>query len=108
MYDENGYLKILMPEDFAVQNSMNHFCRCCGANLWAPAVKQNDNRIFFQKPKKKIQKWKKISHFTGLERKKPGNLFWVLKGREEVYKTENMITDEEIEEMEAVGPKIYL
>lgn len=106
VYDENGYLKILMPEDFAVQNSMNHFCRCCGANLWAPAVKQNDNRIFFQKPKKKIQKWKKISHFTN-RAKKARKSVWVLKGREEVYKTENMITDEEIEEMEAVGPRRY-
>ena len=96
VYDENGYLKILTPEDFAVQNSVNHFCRCCGAVLWAPTVKQMDNRIFFQKPKKKIKKWKKISHFSN-RAKKARKSVWIMRGREEVYKKENMITDEEVE-----------
>ena len=106
VYDENGYLKILTPEDFAVQNSVNHFCRCCGAVLWAPTVKQMDNRIFFQKPKKKIKKWKKISHFSN-RAKKARKSVWIMRGREEVYKKENMITDEEVEEMEIVGPRRY-
>ena len=30
-----------------------------------------------------------------------------MRGREEVYKKENMITDEEVEEMEIVGPRRY-
>lgn len=103
--DDGGY-KILQPEDFAVQNTANHSCRCCGTILWAPTCRLLDTRILFHKPKEKNRKWKKISHFTN-RAKKGRKSVWVMESREEIYKRENNITDEEVEEMDIYCPRRY-
>lgn len=106
IYDENGNIKALLPEDFAVQNTANRFCRCCRTALWAPTCKLIDDRILFRKPKKKKRKWKKISHFTN-RAKKARKSVWVMDSREALYKKENQITDEEVEELSVTGPRRY-
>lgn len=104
--DTTGNYRILMPEDFAQQNSANRFCRCCGEVLWMPACEPADNRIMYRKPKKKPKKWKKISHYANRAMKGRKSV-WVMRGREELYKEINQLTDEEIEEMDIYGPRRF-
>lgn len=106
IFNEDGNIKTFFPEDFAVQTSANRFCRCCGTILWAPTCKLIDDRILFHKPKKRKKKWKKISHYTN-RAKKARKSVWVMDFREELYKQQNQITDEEIEEMNVTGPRRY-
>lgn len=103
---EDGELRILLPEDFAVRNSQNNTCRCCGAELWAPACRPADNRILFWNKKKKPMKWKKISHFSNRAQKARKSV-WVMRSRENIYQKQNHITEEEIEEMDIYGPRRY-
>lgn len=106
-YDpDSGKYRVLMPEDFAQQTSVNRFCRCCGEALWTPACKPVDERILFQKPKPKEKKWMKISHYTN-KAKKAKKTVWVLRSREQRYKAFYDINDEDVEEMEFFGPRRF-
>lgn len=99
-------IKVLLPEDFAVRNSQNNVCRCCGASLWTPACQTLDTRLLFYGKKKKQKKWRKISHFSNRAQKARKSV-WVMRGREEIYIEQNKITAEEIEEMDEYGPRRY-
>lgn len=104
--ETTGEYRVLMPENFAQQNSANRFCRCCGEILWMPACEPVDNRIMYWKPKEKPKKWKKISHYANRAMKGRKSV-WVMKGREMLYKELNQLTDEEIEEMDIYGPRRF-
>lgn len=99
-------IKVLLPEDFAVRNSQNNVCRCCGASLWTPACQALDTRLLFYGKQKKQKKWRKISHFSNRAQKARKSV-WVMRGREERYIEQNKITAEEIEEMDEYGPRRY-
>lgn len=99
-------IRVLQPEDFAVRNTQNNTCRCCGTSLWAPACKPIDNRILFYDNTAKKGKWKKISHFSN-RAKKARKTVWVMKNREMLYLKQNKITNEEVEEMDGFGPRRY-
>ena len=99
-------IKVLLPEDFAVRNSQNNVCRCCGASLWTPACQALDTRLLFYGKKKKQKKWRKISHFSNRAQKARKSV-WVMRGREKIYIEQNKITAEEIEEMDEYGPRRY-
>lgn len=106
-YDaENGRYRVLCPEDFAQQSTANRFCRCCGTALWTPACKPIDQRMLFQKPREKIKRWKKISHFTN-KAKKARKSVWVMTSREKQYKALHDIDDADVEEMEFYGPRRF-
>lgn len=106
-YDqENGRYRVLLPEDFAQQSTMNRFCRCCKTALWTPACENVDHRIMFHKPKPKQKKWKKISHFTN-KAKKARKSVWVLSSRERQYKLLHDIDDGDVEEMDYNGPRRF-
>jgi len=104
--EDTGEVRIMQPEDFSSQTTANHFCRCCGAMMWTPSSRPVDDRIMFQKPKPKAKKWKKISHFTN-RAKKARKSVWVMDSREEIYRKQNKVTKEEIEEMEPYGPRRF-
>ena len=57
---DEGEIRVLLPEDFAVQNTQNNTCRCCGTSLWAPSCKPIDTRILFYDKARRRGKWKKI------------------------------------------------
>lgn len=99
-------IKVLLPEDFAVRNSQNNVCRCCGASLWTPACQALDTRLLFYGKQKKQKKWRKISHFSNRAQKARKSV-WVMRGREKRYIEQNKITAEEIEEMDEYGPRRY-
>lgn len=99
-------IKVLLPEDFAVRNSQNNVCRCCGASLWTPACQALDTRLLFYGKQKKQKKWRKISHFSNRAQKARKSV-WVMRGREKKYIEQNKITAEEIEEMDEYGPRRY-
>lgn len=105
--DQNtGEYRVLMPEDFAQQNTANRFCRCCGEALWAPSCKPIDTRILFHKPKPKKKRWRKISHFSNRAMKGRKSV-WILNSWEQEYLNENKVTEEEIEEMDTYGPRRF-
>lgn len=104
--DDTGAIRILQPEDFAGQTTLNTICRCCKTALWMPACEPVDDRIMFNRPKKKVGKWVKISHFSNRARKGRKSV-WVMKSRRETYKEKNGISEEEIEEMNGYGPRRY-
>jgi len=103
---DEGEIRVLLPEDFAVQNTQNNTCRCCGTSLWAPSCKPIDTRILFYDKARRRGKWKKISHFSN-RAKKARKTVWVMKNREMLYREQNKITEEEVEEMEEYGPRRY-
>lgn len=103
---DEGEIRVLLPEDFAVQNTQNNTCRCCGTSLWAPSCKPIDTRILFYDKARRRGKWKKISHFSN-RAKKARKTVWVMKNREMLYREQNKITEEEVEEMEEFGPRRY-
>ena len=103
---DEGEIRVLLPEDFAVQNTQNNTCRCCGTSLWAPSCKPIDTRILFYDKARRRGKWKKISHFSN-RAKKARKTVWVMKNREMLYREQNKITKEEVEEMEEYGPRRY-
>ena len=103
---DEGEIRVLLPEDFAVQNTQNNTCRCCGTSLWAPSCKPIDTRILFYDKSRRRGKWKKISHFSN-RAKKARKTVWVMKNREMLYREQNKITEEEVEEMEEYGPRRY-
>ena len=103
---DEGEIRVLLPEDFAVQNTQNNTCRCCGTSLWAHSSKQKDTRILFYDKARRRGKWKKISHFSN-RAKKARKTVWVMKNREMLYREQNKITEEEVEEMEEFGPRRY-
>ncbi|MBQ3512169.1 MAG: hypothetical protein IJA32_00010 [Lachnospiraceae bacterium] len=103
--DLGGY-RVLKPEDFAQQSTMNRFCRCCKTALWTPACENIDHRIMFYKPKPKPKRWKKISHFTN-KAKKARKSVWVLASKEAEYKLLNGIDDEDVEDMDYNGPRRF-
>lgn len=103
---DEGEIRVLLPEDFAVQNTQNNTCRCCGTSLWAPLCKPIDTRILFYDKARRRGKWKKISHFSN-RAKKARKTVWVMKNREMLYREQNKITEEEVEEMEEYGPRRY-
>lgn len=103
---DEGEIRVLLPEDFAVQNTQNNTCRCCGTSLWAPSCKPIDTRILFYDKARRRGKWKKISLFSN-RAKKARKTVWVMKNREMLYREQNKITEEEVEEMEEYGPRRY-
>ncbi len=104
--EATGTYRILLPEDFAQQTAANHSCRCCRTALWAPSCEPVDDRILIRKPKAKKQRWKKISHFANRAMKGRKSV-WVMESREEIYKSVNEVTDEEIEDMDRYGPRRF-
>lgn len=103
---EETELRALLPEDFAVRNTQNYTCRCCGTPLWTPACRPIDTRILFNRKKMRKKKWKKISHFTNRAQKARKSV-WVMRSRETLYCKENGITEEEVEVMDEYGPRRY-
>ena len=103
---DEGEVRVLLPEDFAVRNTHNNTCRCCGTSLWAPSCKPRDDRILFYDTGKKKGKWKKISHFSN-RAQKGRKTVWVMRNRERLYLKQNKITEEEVEEMDEYGPRRY-
>lgn len=107
LFDTNiGRYRTLKPEDFAVQNSSNLFCRHCGTSLWTVASKPLDTRILFRKPKMKKSKWRRISHYTN-RAMKVRKTVWVYRDSEDEYLKQNGVTESEIQEMDFYGPRKF-
>ena len=83
---ENPYDYVLNPKDFAGRTEANSSCYSCGAPLWGVDCKPIDmiGDAFATSPKK--SKWYKVSHYANTAKKSTKTAF-VLKGKEENYKT---------------------
>ena len=104
---EDGGTDPLQPYDFAVQTAANRNCRFCGAALWQPSCEPLESKYFFRrKPKRKSQKWIKLTHWANKARKNKRTV-WVYKNKVEEYISDNELVPSEISYPRVHGPRKF-